>query len=145
MQSITCFLIDDDPDDQDIFSMSMQDVHPSIRCIFANNAPDALKKINDDPGFSPDFIFLDLNLPRMSGRQLITELKKIPRIKQVPVIIYSTSIDHRDEEEMIKLGAAQFLTKPTELIKLTNALKQILLTDKSAPGQPYGKGKKGTS
>lgn len=122
-------LIDDDIDDQEIFCLAVQHLNPSIQCIVSGNCKEALKKLSGDKTFKPDFIFLDLNMPGISGRQCLTEIKKLKGFAHVPVIIYTTSSEQRDKEETKKLGADYFLTKPTDLNKLTTALNKILFAE----------------
>jgi DNA-binding response OmpR family regulator len=65
-------------------------------------------------------------MPRMDGRKCLIEIKKLEKLSQVPVIIYSTSkLDH-DMEEMRKLGAMHFITKPNRLSELRDAISFVL-------------------
>jgi CheY-like chemotaxis protein len=122
MAEITCFLIEDDEDDQEIFSMAINNLQMQIKCIFASDGTEALEKlVKSDP---PDYIFLDLNMPRMNGRQFLIEIKKHDKLKSIPVVIYSTSSEERDRSETQTLGASAFITKPpylSELIKTLDA------------------------
>ena len=70
------FLIDDDIDDQQIFSIALQNISSFIRFVIANNCKDALEKLSRDKSFQPDFIFLDLNMPGMSGLELLQHIKQ---------------------------------------------------------------------
>jgi CheY-like chemotaxis protein len=123
--ALTCFLIDDDIDDREIFEMALKEIDDSHICITANNGIEAIEKLRNDVEFIPDFIFLDLNMPRMNGRQCLEEIKKIPHVRNVPVIIYSTSSEQRDMEETQKMGAAHFLTKPPSINTLSATLSQF--------------------
>ena len=124
-QKTTCFLVDDDIDDQEIFALALQRVDTSIACIFANDGLDALKKLHQDETFIPHYIFIDLNMPRMNGRQCLIEIKKINRLDQVPVIIYSTSSEPTDILETKALGATDYVAKPPSISMLTKTLAQI--------------------
>ncbi|HSD06658.1 response regulator [Flavobacterium sp.] len=117
-----CFLIDDDQDDREIFAIALSEVNSSYSCITAINGEDALKVLNDQPDFTPDFIFLDLNMPLMNGKTCLTELRKIPRLKQVPIIIYTTSSYSKDIEDTQNLGASHYLVKPSSISSLSNIL-----------------------
>ncbi|WP_337042702.1 response regulator [Emticicia sp. 17c] len=110
MPKITVFLIDDDLDDQEIFSFIMADVFAQADCVFANDGLYALEKIQDT-NFSPHIIFLDINMPRMNGILFLQELKKIKRLKNVPIYMYSTSNEGSVVEECKKLGASGFVKK----------------------------------
>lgn len=126
MRNCTCFLIDDDPDDREIFAMALEDAHKSYNCVTAKNGVDALEKLNSNEKFVPDYIFLDLNMPMLSGKECLKELKKISRLSHVPVIIYSTSSYEKDIEETKQLGASYFLTKPSSIKVLTDILTRII-------------------
>lgn len=120
-KNMICFLVDDDPDDQEIFMSALQELNESIQCVTANNGVEALEKLDPDKSFVPDFIFLDLNMPMMDGKQCLAEIKKIPSLSHVPIVIYSTSSSPDDINETRRLGVSSFLTKPSSfsgLIKL---------------------------
>lgn len=119
------FFIDDDTDDQEIFSMAISDIVSSADCHFANDGIEALEKLSDT-SFSPSCIFMDLNMPRMNGKECLVEIGKIERLNNVPVIIYSTSIDARLMDECRKLGATDFIIKPPGLQALTDRLQKVI-------------------
>lgn len=125
-EKIICFLIDDDDDDQEIFTLALNTIDEDINCITANDGIDALNKLNIDSEFTPHFIFLDLNMVRMNGRECLIEIKKIPRLRNTPVIIYSTSSELKDISETKQLGAADYIVKPPSISILTKRLEQVL-------------------
>jgi iron complex outermembrane receptor protein len=120
------FLIDDDQDDQEIFNDAMEQADSSVRCVFANDGMCALEKIRNELDFIPDVIFLDLNMPRMNGEQCLAELKKIERLKNTPVIIYSTTDNPEVIAKQLQLGATEFIVKPADFYVLRNILKRIV-------------------
>ncbi|HYV90331.1 MAG TPA: response regulator [Chitinophagales bacterium] len=126
MQDRICLLIDDDEDDQYIFGLALEDADKTYKCITVSNGIDALKKLNGDPAFIPDFIFLDLNMPYMGGKQCLQEIKKIPRLSHVPIVIYTTSSYEKDINEAKQLGAAHFLIKPPDIGILSQILSVLL-------------------
>jgi DNA-binding response OmpR family regulator len=126
LERITCFLIDDDDDDQEIFSLALNNIDEAINCVTANDGIDALNKLILDDNFTPDFIFLDLNMVRMNGRECLVEIKKIPRLQEVPIIIYSTSSEQKDISETKLLGAADYIIKPPSITQLEKRLEQVL-------------------
>lgn len=127
MDFIQCFLIDDDEDDREIFSLALNEVNPAIECIVACDAFEALEKLADEH-FIPDIIFLDLNMPRLNGKKCLMEIKKIAHISNVPVIMYSTSLNNTDIAETKRLGAADFVSKPSSVFALTKILTHIFET-----------------
>ena len=123
---ILTFLIDDDTDDQEVFSMAMEEAHSSVKCIFANDGVYALEKFSIDNSFVPDLIFIDINMPRMNGVQCLAEIKKIPSVKNVPAYMYSTSAEPEIVAECMKLGAAGFIKKEISIDELQKRFFQIL-------------------
>lgn len=119
-----CFLIDDDEDDREIFSLALSAANSSSTYVTATNGEDALRILEDQPDYIPDFIFLDLNMPFMDGRSCLRELRKISRLGDVPIIIFTTSSYTKDIEDTLKLGASHYLIKPTSL----NDLVAILIS-----------------
>src|SRR6266498_4371797 len=74
----------------------------------------------------PHYIFMDLNLPVMNGKECLREIKKKPRFADTPVIIYSTSKLKTDMEEVYKLGATHFLTKPNSFHGIVKIISDVL-------------------
>jgi CheY-like chemotaxis protein len=123
------FIIDDDVEDQEIFVEALKEVNPSIICYNAMNGEDALRQLTMDVMMLPDLIFLDMNMPKLNGKQVLRELKKTRSLINIPVIMYSTSFAPRDIEEIKELGAVFYLLKPSRFDDLCTALTKILLTD----------------
>lgn len=119
------FIADDDPDDQELFIQALQEIDEFCKCETALNGEEALQKLNST-FLLPDFIFLDLNMPRMNGRECLTGIKKNTALKHVPVIIYSTSANQKDIDETLEQGAAFFLQKPNRFEELSRSLDNII-------------------
>jgi len=128
-QKRTFFIVDDDIDDQDLFIEAVNEVDDSIECMSASNCEEALDLLKNKKIGMPDMIFLDLNMPRLNGKQCLAELKKEAHLADIPVIIYSTSSEKRDIEETSRLGAAHFLTKPNKFEELCKAISYVVSRD----------------
>lgn len=122
----TILIIDDDDDDRALFVDAMREIDSTIQCISANDGHDALKLLKNEKTSLPDYIFLDLNMPRLNGKQCLTEIKRSSRLGHIPVIIYSTSGRKEDIEETKKLGARHFITKPTLFNEIIEAIHAVL-------------------
>ena len=122
----TCFLIDDDIDDHEIFAMAIQKVDQKIDLRSATDCLEGLKELQNNVSFVPDFIFLDINMPRMNGLQCLPEIKKLPHLKDAKVIMYSTSSDEDIKQTTRKLGADDFIVKPGKISLLVNHLNSIM-------------------
>jgi CheY-like chemotaxis protein len=119
-------LVDDDPDDQEIFQIALDEIDPGIKLVVANNGIEALQLLKKDPSYIPDFIFLDINMPKMNGIQCLPEIRKFGHLENVPIIMYSTSSDINIINNTKKLGATEFLVKPTGLRSLVKNLEGFL-------------------
>jgi len=122
----TFFIVDDDIDDQELFVEAVSEVDNSINCVSISNCEEVLDLLKNKKVDLPDIIFLDLNMPRLNGKQCLAELKREAHLQHIPIIIYSTSSEKRDIEETSRLGAAHFLTKPNKFEELCKALTFVL-------------------
>lgn len=131
-------IIDDDIEDQEIFMEALKEVDDSVTCYAAISGEDAFRQLETDVVMLPDLIFLDLNMPKLNGKQVLKELKNSRSLVQIPIIMYSTSFAPRDIEEIRQSGAVHHLLKPSKFDDLCQALKQVLSTnwERSVPGNP---------
>jgi CheY-like chemotaxis protein len=116
--------IDDDPEDLENFFKAVKTVNPLAKCLLARNAKEALHILRDT--LLPDYIFLDIRMPQMDGKTVLAELRKNNRLKSVPVIMYSSTINPSEVEEYASLGANHFLNKPRDFYSLVDALSTYL-------------------
>ena len=122
----TVFIVDDDIDDREFFREALHEIDGSITCVCAGSGNEAIELLNQPHRVLPDYIFMDLNMPRLNGKQCLILIKKMERLRDVPVIIFSTTRQFHEAEETKKLGAALFLTKPSSFTELKNNLSLIL-------------------
>jgi CheY-like chemotaxis protein len=124
----TILLVDDDEEDQEIFLDALTQVDPGLHCSFANDGEVAMKLLNGDALIKPDLLFIDMNMPKLNGKQVLAELKKSGNLEGVPVIMYSTFFGPKDIEEIINLGAVHYMVKATKFSDLCSSLNHILTT-----------------
>jgi CheY-like chemotaxis protein len=72
----------------------------------------------------PDLIVLDLNLPKRSGMEVLAELKSDESLRSIPVIMFSSSRREADEDRSLKLGAREYVTKPSSLEGFVETVKR---------------------
>ncbi len=111
-KNMNFFIIDDDADDRKLFIESVKEVDAGIECISANNGEQALALLTDPENTLPDFIFLDLRMPRIDGKKCLAAIKKNERLKHIPVVIFTTSRDVEESKELKEMGAFHFISKP---------------------------------
>lgn len=123
---MTILYIDDDREDQKIFVEAVAAVNPRVTCHLANDGFHALEILNDLI-LIPDYIFLDINMPRLTGKQFLIELKRSKKFNDVDVVMYSTSTNPKDLSDCKKLGAKDFIIKPNNFSAVCDALKNVIV------------------
>jgi CheY-like chemotaxis protein len=125
-----CFLIDDDAEDHEIFSMALCEVDKTIVCDKADSAISALNKFRNNPTLIPDVIFIDVNMPRVNGIACLKELRQLPQLQGSEIFMYSTTYDAKIDQESAMYGA-KFIVKPANLNTLVSVLYQIINANRS--------------
>jgi CheY-like chemotaxis protein len=111
-QGMRFFIVDDDADDRRLFIEAASELEAGIECTTATNGEQALELLNDPANPLPDFIFLDIRMPRINGRQCLSAIKNDERLKHIPVIIFTTSKDVEESKQLKEMGAFYFMSKP---------------------------------
>ena len=118
--------VDDDPDDRALFCKSVEEVDPGITCITVDDGIQALQYLRDPGNELLSYVFLDLRMPKMSGKKCLEEIRADDRLKDLPVIIYSTSDDIEDSKNLTASGATHFVTKPTNPSEIYYLISMVL-------------------
>lgn len=126
MKSPVIFLIDDDEDDRCNFVDALKVVEKTATLVFAEDGVHALEIMRTPDFILPDLIFLDLNMPRMNGLELLSKLRQNKRLAGVPIIMHSTSSDSKTVMDCTQLGADNFFEKPVSFNILIAQLQTIL-------------------
>lgn len=123
-------LIDDDRDDAQVFMEALEQMDDTVQFIRYQDEETAMMALQQKRGPRPDIIFLDINMPKLTGWDCLTQIKAHPDLSKIPVIMYTTSA--RETEKMIAadLGASGFITKPTNFEQLKELLHQFLFNGK---------------
>ena len=112
-------LAEDNLGDIFLVQKALQEHHVAHRLHIVRDGAEALAYVSHigEPGGSPlpDLVLLDLNLPKVDGRQILCEFRKHPGCSQAPVIVVTSSDAPRDRASMTELGIARYFRKPTDL------------------------------
>ena len=127
MKAKTVILIDDDQDDLDVMQDAVSQVDPTIQCRSFLYAEEALNVLTKELLIVPDYIFIDINMPRITGDVCLQKMRMVKELKHVPIIIYSTSLPESKAPELFELGASFTFEKPYTLSGYVSLLEQILL------------------
>jgi CheY-like chemotaxis protein len=120
-------LVDDDCDDTELFSEAIESLDASAFCLNASHGKEALEKLQKQEIQMPDIIFLDINMPVMDGWQFLSKIKQSEILREIPVIMYSTSSKKSDVKTAMSSGALCFFTKPDSFLRLKKILQIVVL------------------
>ena len=118
-------LVDDDPDDTDLFEEALKNIDNDVEFYSAQDCSDVLSQLKVQK-IAPEIIFLDINMPEMNGWDCLAALKNDPQLRNIPVLMYSTSSVMLDGKKAITKGALGFLEKPPSYEQLKSFLIQLL-------------------
>ncbi len=131
----TILLVEDNPADVRLIKETFKDFKISNNLSVAKDGVEAMAFIKKEGVFSgaprPDVILMDLNLPKKSGFEVLAELRQIPVLKRIPVVILSTSDSEQDILKSYDLHANCFVTKPVgldEFIKIVMSIEDFWLS-----------------
>ncbi|MES2574781.1 MAG: response regulator [Bacteroidota bacterium] len=120
-------LADDDEDDCVFFKDALDELVVPVNLTTVNDGVQLMSFLSDNISNGlPDILFLDLNMPRKSGFECLTEIKEIDKLKDLPVIIFSTSLDMNIVDLMYQKGATHYIQKPGEFSKLKKVIANAL-------------------
>ena len=114
-------LIDDNSDELRVFITALNELGIAYNCSYAKNAEQGLKILH---GLTPDFIFLDLHTT--SDMECLAHIKRIKKLRDAPLILYSPHIRDETRKEALRLGSIVFVKKTSSLRALIETLKMIL-------------------
>ncbi len=121
-------LADDDADDRELFVEAISEIDPDAVVGTVEDGDKLMQELRT-LATVPHIIFLDVNMPRKSGKECIAEIKNDNRLKHVTIVIYSTSLNIKDINDAWNKGALCFMRKPDSYSKLKSILKEIVATD----------------
>lgn len=122
-------LIDDDEDDILFFIDALQEIDPSLQLMTAVNGEEALQMLLAPGTPLPDYIFLDMNMPLVNGRECLTRIRQADGLSSIPVIIYSTSTGKNEAAGLVAIGASYYLSKPFRFSEMVKSIRFILSGD----------------
>lgn len=116
--------VDDDQDDLELFCEAVKEAHSTVNLITACNGEEAINFLQKKAIAFPDFIFLDINMPRLDGRECLRAIRADKNTKHLEVIMYSTSLSENDRQLFKELNA-RFMTKSSSYTELLSGLRSI--------------------
>lgn len=118
-------VIDDDPEDIEIFSEAVNSFKENITVTASTDASLALEDLKKATQL-PDIIFLDLQMPRLTGKDFLQKIKENDLLKNIPIVVLSGQSDLIIKDTYQKIGASNFICKPNSYKELIQQLQDIL-------------------
>ncbi|MES2592595.1 MAG: response regulator [Bacteroidota bacterium] len=123
--SLTILLADDDKDDCFFFKKALKELPFVPKLSIASDGERLMTYLAENSDKLPDVLFLDINMPRKNGIECLTEIKLNSKLKDIPVIIYSTSA-HDDIADMLYEKGAHYYLQKCDYLDLTKNIQGIL-------------------
>lgn len=121
----TIILIDDDPDDIDIMKEAIQEFDASFHCESFTHADEAIKNLSKSNGGTPEYIFIDMNMPLVGGDKCLKEFRENPRFDGAVITMISTSMPENVSHSLKEAGADFTFQKPSRFEALNTILKSV--------------------
>jgi chemotaxis family two-component system response regulator Rcp1 len=125
-------LVEDNPADVKITQRAIRESALPVELLVVRDGQEAVDYLlrqgshaHDEGWRSPDLILLDLNLPRLNGRQVLERIRATPALRSVPVVVLTTSNRREDVREMYEAGANTYIEKPQDFARFVQVLQTI--------------------
>ena len=122
---LNILLADDDADDRMFFSDAVSSQPIKINLTTVKDGAKLMDRLSDPGAPLPDMLFLDLNMPFKNGFQCLAEIRSDHRLKDIFVVIYSTTSNPKEVDETFNLGANMFVHKPNTFTELKRILAKV--------------------
>jgi CheY-like chemotaxis protein len=152
---LNILLADDDTDDCAFFKEALAEIPLSTHLIAVHDGEQLMHLLVNETTILPDVIFLDLNMPRKNGFECLSEIKLSASLRQLSVIVFSTSFEQEVVNLLYQKGALHFIRKPSEFMQFKDIIQKslelvlhgtisqpsrenfVLAISKDLPGQAY--------
>ena len=119
-------MIDDDTDDHEFFKIALSEVNPSLKCMVFENCKQALEHFSHKNVKAPRLVFIDINLPAVSGPDCLLELQNFPLFDDPCIVILSGSIPEKWRKSLKAIGVNEFVEKTSSISLLVEKLQALL-------------------
>ena len=116
-------MVDDDPDDQQLFKIALEENYPECLLTTANDREALFKMLDENP--VPDLIVIDINLPLISGRECLQQIRSNKEYDGVMVVMLSSYQNPAVIDDCLKLGAMKYYVKPTTYVEIKQVVDEI--------------------
>jgi chemotaxis family two-component system response regulator Rcp1 len=128
MRVFRILIVEDSPSDLRLIREALKETGIPAQVAVAHDgeeATDYLRQVQANLVSPPDLVLLDLNLPRKSGKEVLAEVKSSPSLRQIPILVMTTSRTEVDINDAYRLNANCYITKPGDLPEYIKVLRSI--------------------
>jgi CheY-like chemotaxis protein len=118
-------LADDDKDDRFFFKKVLEELPVAMQLTTVENGEKLIQFLTENTQSLPDALFLDLNMPRKNGLECLSEIKSNKKLKHLPVIVHSTSLN-KEIADILYTNGAHYYTRKTDIMELSKVLHYII-------------------
>lgn len=127
LEPVNLLLADDDDDDCQFFKEAIEVLPFKSTLKIVNDGEQLMELLSAEGANLPDILFLDLNMPRKSGYECLSEIKSIDKLKNLPVVVYSTSIGNDILNLLNDVGANFYIQKPGDFADLKTLILEAIV------------------
>jgi len=125
-KQLSILLADDDTDDCTFFKEAVNDLSMKNKLTTVHDGEKLMHLLNNESHVLPDVLFLDLNMPRKNGFECLAEIKRNKRLKDLHVVIFSTSFEQEVVNQLFESGAQHFIRKPSEFTQYKKIIQYTI-------------------
>ena len=132
MKEKIILLVEDNPDDVELTLLALKESNIANQVVVAGNGVEALDYLlgsgrfaDRDTSILPQLVLLDLKLPKVSGLEVLEQMRAHPRLKLVPVVVLTSSSEEEDMVDSYRLGANSYVRKPVEFHRFVEAVRHL--------------------
>ena len=126
LKQLNILLADDDVDDCIFFKQAVDELLLPVNFTAVHDGEQLMQQLTNETNKLPNVLFLDLNMPRKNGFECLSEIKLNEKLKQLPVIMFSTSFEQGVVDQLYLNGAQYFIRKPSEFTQFKKIIHQTL-------------------
>jgi CheY-like chemotaxis protein len=138
IKQMNILLADDDADDCLFFKEALNELQVPTSFTAVHDGEQLMDYLSDNLGQLPDILFLDINMPRKSGTECLSEIKKNEKLKGISVVMFSTSNSWDTINMLFKTGSNVYIHKPSDFVQLIQVINNALplATEKNLSANP---------
>ncbi len=126
LKKLNILLADDDTDDCTFFKEALEDLKLSTHLTIVHDGEELMQLLEHEKKSLPDVLFLDINMPRKNGFECLSEIRHNKKLKDLPVVMFSTSNSIDKISAIFKIGAHVYIHKPGDFAQLKEVISHAL-------------------